>query len=159
MKALSVSAPKAALVATGHSRIVTLSWKTAYRGPLAIASAKNQTPEALRLAYVGAWHDALEPLYGRLPVQVGRGRTSGWADDLPAGVVVAIATLVSVVRAETLTSDDGALRCSWALTAIERVDARLDGGHWAWLLDDVVALDPPATATGSHGLWEWAAPA
>lgn len=28
-------------------------------------------------------------------------------------------------------------------------------GRWAWLLDEVEALDPPPPARGRQGLWEW----
>ena len=89
MKALTLTQPWATFVAIGVKRIETRSWSTRYRGPLAIHAAKAMPAEARTLCEE-------EPLRMLLE-QAG----FGGADDLPRGVVIAVADLVSVAPMST----------------------------------------------------------
>lgn len=125
MKAITMWQPWASLMAAGHKQYETRSWDTKYRGPLAIHAAKNT-----RHLGEARWHE----LYGKFD----------W-DNLPYGVVVAIAQLESVEFMNTdfiaRISDQEYALGEWKV------------GRWAWYLKDVTPLPKPVPARGFQGLW------
>lgn len=141
MKALTLTQPWASLVANGHKRVETRSWRTAYIGPLAIHAAQGFPPQARqclrRPAFSRALWDLDDPPYSLYA-----------GDTLPRGVVVAVVNLVRCVPVE-----DVVLR----LGAEELTFGDYSPGRWAWVLQLVDALKEPVPARGSLGLWEWAA--
>ena len=75
MKALTIHQPFAQFIANGQKRYETRSWRTHYRGPLAIHASKNRT----------------ETLY------------SGIALNGPFGAIIAVAELVDCYSTKYLT--------------------------------------------------------
>lgn len=186
MKALTLWQPWATLVALGVKTIETRSWSTSYRGPLAIHAATRPISDRLTLGVWEAWpsdprgyqhpnHDGPRP--ARLYRNDGGWLVSGRWLPLPLGAIVATCTLVDVVPivssgsdlpapwcADTFEWEDGkghlyVMRPDAALTVVD--DQRPYGdfapGRYAWLLDDIIPVDPPVPAKGHQGLWEWAA--
>jgi len=184
MKALSLWQPWASLVALRVKTIETRSWSTSYRGPLAIHAAKHvpwkkRADEGERAS---AMTDEIpRPLWEAMKANVDEYPLL-WSERCPRGVVVATCQLVDVVemferasdtglippdRALILTpTDEGGLRWTeplshaahgWNIHCCE--DQRPYGdfapGRYAWILDEIVALDPPVEASGRQGLWEW----
>ena len=125
MKALTLTQPWATLVAIGAKQIETRSWRTFYRGPLAIHAAKS----------LPAWQfrDVLEA-HG----------INGFME-LSLGAVVATCTLTRIIRIYPYNIPD--------TPEFDFGDYRV--GRWMWYLSDVKALDTPIPARGSLGLWEW----
>ena len=75
MKALTLTPPWATLVALGHKRVETRSWRTQSRGPLAIHAAKGFPTSAYQFAQ-------LERSSGRVPERLPRGAITlrvGWS--------------------------------------------------------------------------------
>lgn len=148
MKAISLWQPWATLVAIGAKKIETRSWSTSYRGPLAIHAATWKPDDAAE----DVWSYALNAGFGL--------ELAEFARDLPRGVVLATCELVNVDPVWRPSC-----RClSVALGAVE--DCRLHGKHeghfgnfahgrFAWLLANVVPLDPPVPARGRQQLWNW----
>ena len=136
MKAITLTQPWATLVALGHKRIETRSWKTSYRGPLAIHAAKGFPGSAMSKC--------------NLPFFYGRLHSSGILVELPKGSVVATCNLVDCVRTEELS-----VYSPWALTEEERAFGDYFRGRWAWILDEVKPLPAPVPAKGKLSLWEW----
>lgn len=138
MKALTLSQPWATLVALGAKRVDTRSWRTGYRGPLAIHAAKA-LPDS-----VGEWFrangHAREDLSG-----LGIGSAADLRR-LPRGVVVATCELLRI---------EPAGEACRALDAREISFGDYGAGRYAWFLGDVRALAQPVAARGSLGLWEW----
>ena len=137
MKALTIQQPWATLVAIGAKRIETRSWRTSYRGPLAIHAAKGFPKSARELCRDNPFHAALY--------------SAGWASksysgELPLGVVLATCRLVAC----TLTS----LAFEEQLSTAERAFGDYSPGRYAWVLEDVKPI-MPRSAKGSLGLWEW----
>lgn len=66
------------------------------------------------------------------------------AERVPLGAIVATCRLADCVPTEEV-KDRGAQRPYGDFTP----------GRWAWLLDDIIPLDPPEPARGARGLWEW----
>lgn len=147
MKALTLTQPWASLVAIGAKRIETRSWRTDYRGPLAIHAAKApdltgvvvQTPFYQTLKAAG-----LDPIF------------------LPYGAVLATAELVSVRQIEPVHSITG---WKWDTPDGRTIDFPLNrpesdfgdyrDGRYAWLLYNVMRLPAPIPARGALGLWDW----
>jgi hypothetical protein len=158
VKAITLTQPWATLVAIGAKRIETRSWRTDYRGPLAIHAAAGLGPVGgrrglLRVTCEPHFQDALGPIYGRGVMNI---------DAMPRGVIVATCDLVSVVTTQLAKTPGG---IGWAgpdgriydftLTDQERAFGDYSNGRYAWLLADVRPLTEPIPAKGALGLWEW----
>lgn len=125
IKGLSLTQPYATAIALGHKRYETRSWRTHYRGLVAIHAAKG-FPRAARD------FTATERAIGRIPARI------------PLGAIIAVARIAAVEEAE-----DAALKVS----ALERLYGDYSIGRWAWQLADVVALPEPIPYKGSLSLW------
>lgn len=135
MRAITVLQPWASLIAVGAKRYETRSWKTGYRGPLAIHAALDFPAAARALC-------KLEPFASAL---LGN-------EDLPLGCVVATCNLAAVFA----TADEESLfeqGEDWP--ASERAFGDFSPGRYAWLLQNVRALEVPVPARGKQSLWEW----
>jgi hypothetical protein len=129
MRALSLQQPYATLVAIGAKRWETRSWRTRYRGPLAIqASLGNR------------------PLPGA-PQALAALQAAGFPDlgALPHGVVVAVCELVDCVRVEQVTG----------FSALEREVGDFSAGRFAWRLEAVRPRALALPVRGHLGLWTW----
>lgn len=127
MKALTLTQPWATLVALGSKKVETRSWRTHYRGRLAIHAAKGFP----RLAKEFAMH---ERTLGRLPPY------------LPRGAVLCTVELRDCLPVEEVAPD---------VTALERLYGDYSIGRWAWVLENVEVFDEPIFTRGSLGLWNW----
>jgi hypothetical protein len=175
LKALTLTQPWAQLVALGAKGIETRSWKTDYRGDLAIHAAKGFPREAVLHCFEEPFRSVLQAAGIREPA------------DLPLGAVIATAGLRDVLRItwgpawndglepseESMYGQEpccsqGEPECAgctcasmffppWT-TKQERAFGNYDDGRFAWLFEDVVALAEPIPAKGALGLWEWTPP-
>jgi len=136
MKAITLWQPWASLIAIGAKRIETRNWATRYRGPLAIHASKR-VPWDIEAFY------AEEPLPYAL-IDAGYETFA----DLPFGVVLATCRLVDVLPTTDEFLTNVLLTPEWNY-------GDYSPGRFAWLLDDITRLDPPVTASGRQGLWEW----
>lgn len=142
MKALTLTQPWATLVAIGAKRIETRSWRTPYRGSLAIHAAKGFPKWAKETCS--------EPEFAR---ELG-------SDRLPLGVVIATCRLISCIPTRELQQNrvievDYLAGCDdFLLDDRERTFGDYSPGRWAWLLADIQRCDP-IPATGALSLWNW----
>jgi hypothetical protein len=134
MMALTLTQPWATLVANGAKRFETRSWRTTYRGILAIHAAKGMPSEAKQLCVATRFFRALEERA---------------VNDLPRGSVIAIAELIDIVPVE---------RIRGSLSPDELAFGDFGLGRWAWELWPVNPLAEPVPAIGHLGLWEWDPP-
>ena len=143
MKALTLTQPWASLVASGAKRIETRSWRTSYRGPLAIHAAAGMPKSARELRHRYPFAEAL--------MQGGISETS----EMPLGKIVATCRLIDCVPTAGIRW--GELQRNGVIVApdIERVFGEYAPGRWAWLLADIRRIDAPIPAKGSLSLWEW----
>lgn len=156
MKALSLTQPWATLVALGEKRIETRSWRTDYRGPLAIHAAKGLPKEAKVLFLCVPFHELLTRHDHTISHMLMAPPPGVVPHDLPLGAVIATCTLLDCVR---VTPTDEARR-AYAEHAAPHEKALGDYavGRYMWLLGDVQRLPEPIPARGSLGLWDWDAP-
>lgn len=166
LRTLTLHQPWATLVALGVKTIETRSWRTHYRGPVAIHAGARQPDLGLEIGPfrvtrgTEGWHiSGPEPVYGYAR--------------LPLGAIVATATLIDVVPMiddDTITtapylrlSPSGtlALRTQDAPEQRSPLDVSDQApygdyapGRYAWLLTDIEPCDP-IPAKGKQGLWTW----
>jgi hypothetical protein len=153
MKALTITQPWATLVVLGAKKIETRSWKTPYRGPLAIHAAKG-FPKDAQLLVLTDWR-----FFGGLKPQLAASYQANGIRlvpsapgyealrELPRGVVIATCRLVDCV---TISREFEA-----ELDPGERAFGNYESGRFAWILEDVKPLEGPIPAKGMLSLWEW----
>lgn len=146
MRGFSLTQPWATLVAIGSKRIETRSWSTAYRGDLLIHAAKGFPRYCQELRYDEPFRSVL--------------MAAGFntANDLPRGVIVAMARLTGVARTEDI------VQMSQGLLQHEIEFGDYGSGRYGWVLADVQSLTKPVPAAhvdrhgvdvagGALGLW------
>jgi len=141
MKAISLTQPWATLVAIGMKCVETRSWRSWYFGEIAIHAAKSYPRWAQNFC-----DEKVVPYF-----------TNQTLPKFPTGCIVAKARLIACV---------GTNNCGMAAKALNFVPDHpwkqewmfgdFSAGRWAWLLCDVVPIDPPIPARGALGIWEWA---
>ena len=143
MKALTFTQPWASLVALGAKRIETRSWRTPYRGMLAIHAAKGFPKWAQDTCLDSPFDKELA------------------GDELPTGAILATCRLVACIPTRELQQNrviemDAAAQCeNFYLSDLERAFGDYSPGRWAWLLADVKRLKDPIPVKGALGLWVW----
>jgi activating signal cointegrator 1 len=152
MKALSLWQPWATLIAVGAKQIETRSWAASYSvlgERIAIHAAKGGLSKQ-ELVDVCTTEPFRSVLFDA-GVRVGtgkRGRVE--VRGLPLGAVVCTARLT---RCSQITRQ--------AAAELERQRPQefafgdYSEGRWAWILEDVQPLEPPAAARGGRGIFEW----
>lgn len=136
---LSLWQPWATLMEIGAKTNETRSWYTAYRGPLAILSAKKWGWEFHRLCREGAYARALSPHYDLSP-----GRGGSCPRPLPLGAILCVVDLIDCVRigpTNTPTED-------------EREFGDYTPGRFAWITRNVRRPKAPIPWAGAQGLFE-----
>lgn len=152
MKCLTLTQPWATLVAIGEKKIETRSWRTSYRGTLAIHAAKGFPGDARDFANSHRVNGLL--------VNAGYA-TADKNAGIPTGAVVATARLISCIPTRELRQGqvipvDYLAGCGdFELTDQEFLFGNYDPGRWAWLLADITPLPSPIPAIGHLSLWDW----
>lgn len=136
IKTITLWQPFATLIAIGAKTRETRSWAPRHIGPMAIHASVNRT--CLDLIREEPFRSVL----------AAAGITS--ADQLPRGVVVAVARLGGTDPTEGIRD---------RITAQERAFGDYSDRRHAWLLEAVLPLVPPIAAQGAQGLWDWEPPA
>jgi len=141
VKALTLAQPWATLVAAGEKKIETRSWRTRYRGPIAIHAAKSYPAWARELALKPPFAAAVHRIF------------HGEAPTFPLGAVVAVAELVECVRID-------ALPLSWAPQSgsAEHAFGDYSPGRFMFRLEAILPLTDIIPTRGALGIWEWDAP-
>ena len=131
MKAITILQPWASLVAHGAKRYETRSWRTNYRGSLAVHAGARFRAEDRCLCEIGFWAECLG---------IARGDWSA----LPLGAVLATCVLEECVPTELVCPSEP-----------ECFFGNFTHGRWAWRLVNVRRLREPVPARGAQGLWDW----
>jgi hypothetical protein len=131
MKCLSVMQPWATLLVSGAKRYETRSWRTNYRGLLAIHASRTFPPAACELCRAEPFRSAL--------LQAGV-RDSA---DLPRGQVIGTVELVGCIPGEEIGEE-----------ATERAFGDYRPGRWAWACLRPGPLAVPFVYPGGLGVFE-----
>ncbi|USB33703.1 ASCH domain-containing protein [Paenibacillus sp. YPG26] len=139
MKVLSMIQPWASLFVLGEIKYETRSWRTRYRGPLAIHASLRTDKAACRD----------EPVFSVLAKH-------GYTETkLPTGVILATCRLVNCYRVTGNSGDSAVLEEGQEVKGNDYLfgDYRVD--HFAWEVEDMTLLPEFIPAKGQLGLWEY----
>lgn len=140
MKAITIIQPWATLIALGEKKFETRSWRTHYRGSIAIHAGKQIDLEALTINEI---KDALV-----------RNGITDWTK-LPVGAVLAIAELKDCQKSVDTWTDGYILENGVYIYHPEYEFGDFTPGRFAWEMTDVKQLSEPIEAKGRQGLWNW----
>jgi len=164
MKALTLYQPWATLVAIGAKRIETRSWKTNYRGPLAIHVSKNKKIDH-NLWWSEPFASALEGTLVHIGPSQLLGQTSTsyqiLTQNLCLGCVIATCELVACQKIDDY--DWSVYQSGWMkgthffeASQKEKAFGNFEIGRYMWFLANIQKLPEPIPAKGAMGLWEFA---
>ncbi|MDB4876410.1 MAG: hypothetical protein JWM41_2856 [Gemmatimonadetes bacterium] len=145
MKALTLTQPWASLVAFGAKSIETRSWRTEYRGRIAIHAAKGFPDDARYFVSASPFQETLSAAMGLSPVL---------ASALPIASIIAVATLKDCFKFDARTAmliEGRAI--TGRLPDHELAFGDYSPGRFGFVLADVVALREPVPARGMLNLW------
>lgn len=133
IKALSLWQPWAEAIRVGSKQIETRSWKTNYRGWLAIHAAKRPVDKGDK-----AFNDFAEHWVGDL-------------SKLDFGAIVCVVKLTGCLPTELLRED---------ISEDEQLWGNYDDGRWGWMFNDgpVIDINPAIPVCGHQGLFDWEVP-
>ncbi len=147
MKAITLKHPWAALVAIGVKQIETRSWRTNYKGPIAIHASKGFPKMARQITLQDALIShalisGLREIRGESLVIIG---TDPWLEET-RGHVIATAELTHCTRIDAAFVETISL---W-----EKAYGNYATGRWAWHLENIQRITP-IPAKGMLSVWEW----
>jgi hypothetical protein len=131
-RCLSLTQPWATLIALGMKKFETRSWRTNYRGPLAIHAAKGFPRDCIALCYGEPFRSAL--------LRAGYNNPA----ELPVGQVIAIVYLMDCVSTNHFKP---------AQHTDEFAFGDYSANRYAWQVDDVARIKP-FDAKGALGIWK-----
>jgi hypothetical protein len=156
LKAITIHQPWASLIAYGHKKFETRSWKTNYRGPIAIHASKKRDME-----FIWELKNKYPEIWQAIPA-------------FPTGAIVAVAELAECWRmvyhpgpdvgrakhipfgAEADVPRDHPNFSRYIVpTETEKMFGDWRTGRYAWELANVRLLPDPIPAKGQQGLWNW----
>ncbi|WHY67676.1 ASCH domain-containing protein [Neobacillus sp. SuZ13] len=139
MKVLSMIQPWASLFVLREAKFETRTWRTKYRGPLAIHTSKKIDKAVCN-------HIAIQKLLGK----------HGYIkEDLPTGKIIAVCQLVNCLK--VIENNQ-----TWAVLEDGRIVSGNDYflgdyrvGGFAWEVEDMKKLEEYIPAKGHLGIWEY----
>lgn len=138
MKVLSMIQPWASLFVLGEVKYETRSWRTAYRGTLAIHTSKKMDKTACR-------HVGIQALLGK----------HGYTENkLPSGKIIAVCRLVNCLRVIENNQESAILEDGRIVTGNDFFLGDYRVGGYVWEVEDMQQLDEYIPAKGRLGLWE-----
>ncbi len=152
MKALSLTQPWATLVAIGAKRIETRSWRTPYRGRMAIHAARNFPFQAREICNDQTFCSVLK-----------QEKEGSIVARMPLGSIVAVCDLVGcaeitlapvIYEAATLGLPPESGSYCVPPEDPEHSFGDYTPGRHAWLIANVRQLETPIACKGALSLWE-----
>jgi hypothetical protein len=141
--------PYATLIALKEKKIETRSWKTKYRGRIAIHASKNMNKESKLDCKIPEYLVILSPKY----VQLVNDKKMTYHFNF--GKVVAFTDLVDCVKMQALYEDHAVLENGMIIKGNELLFGNFEPGRYAWILENVVGVEEVGEVVkGQLGLWE-----
>ncbi|WP_331281053.1 2-oxoglutarate dehydrogenase E1 [Bacillus sp. EB01] len=139
MKIISMIQPWASLFVLGESQFETRTWRTNYRGKLAIHSSKRPDKKACNAGPV----QKLLKFHGLS------------AETLPTGMIIGVCELKNCIRVIENTGTMAVLEDGRIISGKELWLGDYRVGCFAWEVEGMRALDEFIPAKGQLGLWEY----
>jgi hypothetical protein len=139
VKVLSMIQPWATLLVEGETLYETRSWKTRYRGPLAIHASQKIDKQICK-------HELIRSLLSK----------NGYTEQtLPTGVLLATSELTNCYRVIEANHMSATLDSGKVVTGDNLLLGDYSEGYFAWEIVDFRQLKPYIPAKGKLGLWEY----
>ncbi|MFB4165009.1 2-oxoglutarate dehydrogenase E1 [Alteribacillus sp. JSM 102045] len=139
MKVLSMIQPWASLFVLREAKYETRSWRTHYRGSLAIHTSKKIDKDV-------SSHVAIQALLGR------HGYTK---ENLPTGMIIAVCKLINCLKVIENHETSAVLEDGRIVSGNDFFLGDFAVGGYAWEVQDMNMLDEYIPAKGKLGLWEY----
>ena len=133
MKAISLLQPWASLLVMGVKTMETRNWGTKYRGEILIHASQGKAGEIFSKEN---YFKKYIPDFKKLPF----------------GAIIGVATIIDVVKIESLHMADELLN---RLTMEEKAFGDYSSGRFAWILEDHKQFKIPIPARGTLSIWEY----
>ena len=146
-KAISLWQPWAHLIAIGAKRYETRSWKTSYRGPMAIHAGRRWTYRMFQQCWDDPFHDILRRAGCRFRPSIPGGFVPTL--DLDFGAIIAIGELIDIVPTQDVVPQLGPQEVAFG-------DFRHD--RYAWLYEHIHRLPEPIPWSGRQGIFNLSVP-
>ncbi len=150
MKAITIWQPWASLLAIGAKQYETRSWKTDYRGQIAIHAAAKRPPKQGELAT-----ENFDAITKAIALNLGHWRFD-W-DNIPLGCVILTAELVDcykITKRLTFAENEKTISIQ-EISVQEQLFGDWTPGRYAWELSNVKMLPEPIPAKGQQKIWNW----
>jgi hypothetical protein len=151
IRALSLRQPYASLVALGEKHVETRSFTRKYLGPLAIASSASWRRAAKERAFEDPDFSAAWRRHRNVVQSI---------DDLPFGMIVAVARIVAYLPSELIVAMDHKRKRSSRLILegvpcgeSETAFGDFSRNRFGWVLADVHRIPAPVPCKGALGIW------
>jgi hypothetical protein len=139
VKVLSMIQPWATLLVHGETLYETRSWKTRYRGPLAIHASQKVDKQVCK-------HELIRSLLAK----------NGYTEQtLPTGFILATSELTNCYQVIEANNMSAILDCGQAVTGDDFLLGDYSAGYFAWEIVSFRLLKPYIPAKGKLGLWEY----
>ena len=146
MRALTLHQPWASLIARCVKTIETRSW----------APPRSLISQMLAIHAGRKVHPNLGPVIDAILRQT---HGEQWQRQLPAGAVVATATISCTCQVAGHAADTGQVTTGCRQIIATDPYADFSAGRWLWFLADISSFPDPIPATGWKHLWYWEPPA
>lgn len=134
MRALSLTQPWATLIAIGAKRVETRSWRTSFRGEIAIHASKGFPKWAQEYLHSYFFRERLYSAGYTKPA------------DFERGAIIATARLTTVGTTEAIVKA--------GLNAEQLTFGDFSAGRFGWFLNAIKRLPEPIPCRGALSLWE-----
>jgi activating signal cointegrator 1 len=138
MKVLSMIQPWASLFALGEAKYETRTWRTNFRGPLAIHTSKKLD----KVACNNVFYQSLLSKYGYTK------------DNLPTGVIIAECKLKNCLKVIENNQTWAVLEDGQIVSGNDYLLGDFSVGNYAWEVEQMRLLNQFTPAKGMLGLWE-----
>jgi hypothetical protein len=139
VKVLSMIQPWATLLVQGETLYETRSWKTRYRGSLAIHAR-------LKLDKLACKHELIRSLLAK----------NGYTEQtLPTGLILAMCELTNCYQVIEANNTSAILESGTRVTGDDLLLGDYSAGYFAWEIVSFRQLKPFIPAKGKLGLWEY----
>ena len=151
MKAITLWQPWASLIATGAKTFETRSWKTTYRGPLVICSAKGglSKSELIHHLCFSSISEGLASIRKK-PADPSRPYSVLSLYDLPKGYALCVVNVVDCKKTDDLTQGE---------IGTDKPVGDFSLGRYAWKLDLLYVFAEPFPVKGQQGFFNVDIPA
>ena len=151
LKALTILEPWASLIACGAKKIETRSWRTNYRGKIAIHAGKKFMHGSIeKFIAIEGWDR-----YAKMSRPLEQNNMY-LEEGVTLGCIVAIADLVDCVQFthSLLPGRNTILLNGQEVAENEITFGDCTAGRWGWILENIQRIEP-VPAKGQQGLWNW----